>query len=122
MTPDRFTALLLFPWVGAGALRRMRGRPSQVKGAVGVAARGRFAPPLTWEPNESYRVGRRRLRPGSRRWVSTHRARTPAWSPRRLVVFREILRRAIAEQCADLVRSLFVAAVLVQESCLTPAS
>jgi len=50
MTPDRFTALLLFPWVGAGALRRMRGRPSQVKGAVGVAARGRFAPPLTWEP------------------------------------------------------------------------
>ena len=26
-------ALLLFPWVGSGALRRVRGRSSQVKGA-----------------------------------------------------------------------------------------
>jgi hypothetical protein len=32
-------ALLLFLWVGSGALRRVRGRSSQVKGACGVAAR-----------------------------------------------------------------------------------
>jgi hypothetical protein len=39
-------ALLLFLWVGSGALRRVRGRSSQViKGACGVAARVRFAPP-----------------------------------------------------------------------------
>jgi hypothetical protein len=41
----RSEALLLFLWVGSGALRRVRGRSSQVKGACGVAARVRFAPP-----------------------------------------------------------------------------
>ena len=35
---------------GSGALRRVRGRSSQVKGACGVAARGRCAPPWTCEP------------------------------------------------------------------------
>jgi hypothetical protein len=43
-------ALLLFLWVGSGALRRVRGRSSQVKGACSVAARGRCAPPWTCEP------------------------------------------------------------------------
>jgi len=35
MTPQGVgkLALLLFPWVGSGALRRVRGRSSQVKGA-----------------------------------------------------------------------------------------
>jgi hypothetical protein len=42
---EEFEALLLFLWVGSGALRRVRGRSSQVKGACGVAARVRFAPP-----------------------------------------------------------------------------
>ena len=55
-------ALLLFLWVGSGALRRVRGRSSQVKGACGVAARGRFAPPLTCEPlrplGQDLRAGR----------------------------------------------------------------
>jgi hypothetical protein len=36
-------ALLLFLWVGSGALRRVRGRSSQVKGACSVAARGNAA-------------------------------------------------------------------------------
>jgi hypothetical protein len=43
--PNARRALLLFLWVGSGALRRVRGRSSQVKGACGVAARVRFAPP-----------------------------------------------------------------------------
>ena len=34
----------------------------------------------------------------------------------------EILRRAITEQCAELPLSLLVAAIFVQEPCLTPAS
>jgi hypothetical protein len=38
-------ALLLFLWVGSGALRRVRGRSSQVKGACGVATARRCAPP-----------------------------------------------------------------------------
>jgi hypothetical protein len=44
-TQVSWAALLLFLWVGSGALRRVRGRSSQVKGACGVAARVRFAPP-----------------------------------------------------------------------------
>ena len=55
-------ALLLILWVGSGALRRVRGRSSQVKGAGGVAARGRCAPPWTCEPRrplgQSVRSGR----------------------------------------------------------------
>ncbi len=39
-------ALVSFPWVGSRALRSLRGRPSQVKGAFGVATRCRFAMPL----------------------------------------------------------------------------
>jgi len=35
-------ALLLFPWVVSGALRSLRGRSSQVKGAYGVAVRWRL--------------------------------------------------------------------------------
>ena len=43
---SRFRALLLFLWVQvSGALRRVRGRSSQVKGAFGVATRGRCAAP-----------------------------------------------------------------------------
>ena len=37
----RITALLLYPWVGVRVRRSVRGRPSQVKGACGVAARWR---------------------------------------------------------------------------------
>jgi len=39
-------ALLLFPWVGSGSLRRVRGRSSQVKGACGVAAARALRAPL----------------------------------------------------------------------------
>ena len=39
-------ALLLFLWVGSGALRRVRGRSSQVKGACGVAAARALRAPL----------------------------------------------------------------------------
>ena len=49
-------ALLLFLWVGSGALRRVRGRSSQVKGACSVAARGRCAPPWTCEPRRPLRA------------------------------------------------------------------
>jgi hypothetical protein len=48
---------------GSGALRRVWGRPSQVKGAFGVAARGRCAPPWTCKP----------LRPRSGRYLRAGR-------------------------------------------------
>jgi hypothetical protein len=41
---------MLCAWVAVVVARSLRGRPSQVKGAFGVAARGRFAPPWTCEP------------------------------------------------------------------------
>jgi len=45
LSADKLEALLLFLWVDSGALRRVRGRSSQVKGACGVAAARRCAPP-----------------------------------------------------------------------------
>jgi len=50
-------ALVSFPWVGSRALRSLRGRPSQVKGAFGVATRCRSAAPWTCEPPRPLRAG-----------------------------------------------------------------
>ena len=50
-------ALVSFPWVGSRPLRSLRGRPSQVKGAFGVATLCRFAAPWTCEPPRPLRAG-----------------------------------------------------------------
>ena len=50
-------ALVSFPWVGSRPLRSLRGRPSQVKGAFGVATRCRFAAPWTCESPRPLRAG-----------------------------------------------------------------
>ena len=50
-------ALLLFPWVGSGALRRVRGRSSQVKGACGVAAARALRAPLDLRASATPRAG-----------------------------------------------------------------
>ena len=56
--PGPRPALLLFPWVGSGALRRVRGRSSQVKGAWRRRCReGACAPPWTCEPLRPLRAG-----------------------------------------------------------------
>ena len=52
-------ALVSFPWVPPGAPRSLRGRPSQVKGACGVAERWRYAPPWTCEPRRPLRAALR---------------------------------------------------------------
>ena len=62
-------ALLLFPWVGSGALRRVRGRSSQVKGACGVAAARALRAPLDLRASaapfgQSVRAGRGPARQG----------------------------------------------------------
>jgi len=51
-------ALLLFPWVGSGSLRRVRGRSSQVKGACGVAAARALRAPLDLRASATPRAGR----------------------------------------------------------------
>ena len=50
-------ALLLFLWVGSGALRRVRGRSSQVKGACGVAAARALRAPLDLRASATPRAG-----------------------------------------------------------------
>jgi hypothetical protein len=51
-------ALLLFLWVGPGALRRVRGRPSQVKGACGVADASALRAPLDLRAPRAELAGR----------------------------------------------------------------
>jgi len=65
-------ALLLFPWVGSGALRRVRGRSSQVKGAWRRRCReGAARPPwpasLCGPFGQGLRAGRGPARRGAQR-------------------------------------------------------
>jgi hypothetical protein len=57
--PCRKLALLPYPWASAGVPRSLRGRPSQVKGAFGVADAMAQAPPLTCEPPRPLRAALR---------------------------------------------------------------
>lgn len=65
-------ALVSFPWVSSGVPRSLRGRPSQVKGAFGVATRCRSAAPWTCEPPRPLRAA---LRAGQE--PALHNARHP---------------------------------------------
>ena len=69
-SPEGNGALLLYPWAPPAVPRSLRGRPSQVKGAFGVAAAMAQAPPLTCEPLRPLRAA---LRAGQR--PALHNAR-----------------------------------------------